>query len=79
MASASNLSILRPQARPEVVSLLEDALARAKAGQLQDVVLVASIVDSAGPAYFRVADFLDRWRILGALEYAKDSIHRADE
>lgn len=59
------------------VEILEIALDMAKKGQIRDVVLVASIKDGDGPGYYRAAEFQDRWRILGALEYAKDCIHQA--
>ncbi|MDG4650112.1 hypothetical protein P6F26_16815 [Roseibacterium sp. SDUM158017] len=70
------LKLVTDQPDEEIIDLLELALEMAKQGVIQDVVVVASIKDEDGPAFWRGGEFNDRWRILGALEYAKDMVHR---
>lgn len=58
------------------IAALSDALELAKKGELLDVVIVGALNDADGPGYYRNAAFQDRWRMLGALEYAKDGVNR---
>ena len=76
MASASNLTDItgRNTRKDAILERLADITRRAEAGEIQDIVIVASVKDDEGPGYMRASEFADRWRILGALEYAKDSV-----
>ncbi|MAM60859.1 hypothetical protein [Maritimibacter sp. UBA3975] len=60
----------------DTVDLIETVLAMAKRGELRDVVVVGAVNDEDGTGFYRAASFSDRWRILGALEYAKEGVHR---
>lgn len=76
----SNVTVLKREEDPFVVELLERWLARAKSGELRSVVLVGDVIDGDGPGYINAASFEDRWRMLGALEYAKFSMnHRSGD
>lgn len=56
-----------------LVEVVESLLADVKAGNVTDIVVVGNHV--ADGCFFRSSVFADRWRLLGALEYAKDGIH----
>lgn len=56
----------------EFLEAVEALVARARAGEIIEVVIVAN--DSAGQCYHRMSDFRDAWRLLGALEYAKTTV-----
>lgn len=73
----SALKIVTDEPDQDVIDVLEAALEMARAGNLVDVVVVGSVKDSDGIGYWRAAEYMDRWRILGALEYAKDGVHRS--
>lgn len=70
------LRIVEDTPDQDVIDALETALEMARAGQLVEVVIVGNVKDADGPGYWRSAAFDDRWRLLGALEYAKDAVHR---
>ncbi len=59
---------------PGLVQMIEEILADAKAGKIKDVVIVGDHVEDG--ELFRAAFFESRWRLLGALEYAKDAVQR---
>ena len=61
----------------ETVDILSECLEMAKRGEFLDVVVVGNVNDADGLGFYRAAKFEDRWRLLGALEYAKDGVHRA--
>jgi hypothetical protein len=56
---------------PEVVEYLESALARAKAGEVNAILLVAR--DPDGVTY-ATAGIDDRWTVLGWLQYASHKL-----
>lgn len=58
----------------ETVEILEDLLEKAKRGEIRDLVVVCSVSDEESNGYLRHSLFKDRWRLLGAIEYAKDSV-----
>lgn len=68
---------LPKQPDPEIVSLLEEYLDKAKKGEVFEIVIAASVNDEQGIAFTRSTVFEDRWRMLGALEYAKMAVHNA--
>lgn len=78
MASASNLVDItgRNTKKDAILEVLADITRRAEAGEIQDIVIVASVKDDEGPGCVRVSEFADRLRLLGALEYAKDSVFK---
>lgn len=61
----------------ETIDILSDCLEMAKRGEFMDVVVVGNVNDNDGLGFYRCAKFEDRWRLLGALEYAKDGVHRS--
>jgi hypothetical protein len=61
----------------ETVDILSECLEMAKRGEFCDVVVVGNVNDNDGPGFYRASKFEDRWRLLGALEYAKDGVNRA--
>lgn len=71
---ATQIKQIERRVDPEMVEMLENVLADVKAGRLTDVVIVGNHIADGG--FFRSAVFADRWRLLGALEYAKDGINR---
>lgn len=58
------------------VDALMELLEEAKAGNLQDFVCVGNLVDEGN--FIRSSVFQDRWRLLGAIEYAKSTVEKAD-
>lgn len=52
---------------------LRELADRFEAGEIQEMVCV--INDIEGNCFHSFCHFDDRWRILGALEYAKNSVH----
>ena len=58
----------------DIVDALEEILEWAKAGHVSDIAIVGHHAEDGD--FFRHAVYADRWRILGALEYAKDAVHR---
>ena len=58
----------------ETVEVLQDLLSKAKRGEIRDFVVVCSVNDEESNGYLRHALYKDRWRLLGALEYAKDAV-----
>jgi hypothetical protein len=60
------------KAEPAVVEILREALERAEAGEIAEVVVVANCPD-ANEFRYR-ASFDDRWRVLGALAWASRQV-----
>lgn len=54
---------------PETAEALRELADKVECGDIRDVVVVAN--DQGENSYWRVGCFADRWRLLGALEYAK--------
>lgn len=74
------MSVVRKLERQQVVSeeiltAIEEMIAEAREGTITSILVVAD----RGPEaeLERVTSFNDRIRLLGALEYMKDSIHRS--
>lgn len=62
----------------EIIDLLSEWLDMARRGEITDIVVVGAIkTPGHEPEYMRANNFTDRWRILGALEYAKASVENA--
>ena len=73
MAEVHQLS--RPQVIDEdVLREIEDRIAAARRGEIVDIMFACN--DAEGDCYWRMSDFANAWRALGALEYIKDSILR---
>lgn len=53
---------------------MEDIIAQAKRGEVVDIVVVCSGYFDGEPGFLRTTSFEDRWRLLGALEYAKQAV-----
>lgn len=60
----------------EYANYLRKLADRIENGEVYDCVVVFQ--DREGPGCERSSNFNDRWRLLGALEYAKDAVHQAD-
>lgn len=56
---------------------LRGLASRIDSGEVTDCVVVFN--DRENACYERYASFNDRWRILAAIEYAKDAVHRAGD
>ena len=54
---------------PEIAQALRELADKVECGDVRDVVVVAN--DQGENTFWRVGTFADRWRLLGALEYAK--------
>lgn len=75
--SNDKVTSLRPVAREPnqgAIEILEYALEMAREGKLQEMVIVANIVDDGH--FWRATDYADAWRILGALEMAKAFVNK---
>lgn len=64
------------QVNEDIVEVLEEMLKKAKAGEVVELVMCANLKDEHD-GYFRFCNMEDRWRMVGALEYMKQSIHNA--
>lgn len=63
-------------AAAEAADNLIDIAERVRRGELTDMVIVASSKKGGADGFFmRYSNFSDAWRLLGALEYAKQSVH----
>ena len=60
---------LKRNGDPETANALREMADRVESGDIRDVVVVCN--DAGENAFWRVGLFEDRWRLLGALEYAK--------
>ena len=58
----------------EIAQEVHDLADKLAAGDISEIVVVANI--RADGQFMRVAKFDDAWKALGALEYAKQSVHR---
>ena len=58
--------------RKETADILREYADAVERGAVTDFVLVGNDKESGG--YFQFASFNDRWRLLGAIEYAKGAI-----
>lgn len=58
----------------DMIDALEEILAWVRAGHVPDIVIVGNHAEDG--EFFRHSIYQDRWRLLGALEYAKDAVHR---
>lgn len=74
MSEITHLNVARGKTRQEVIEVLEAALRIARNEEVTEVVVVMEGKDRDGPAFFRNTDFDDGWRLMGALEYAKDAV-----
>ena len=59
--------------RIDNAKLLRDLADRVEAGDVVDFVVVGN--DREEKAFMASGSFDDRWRMLGALEYAKQTVH----
>ena len=59
--------------KPEVAEYLRELADMVDAGDVTDIVIVANNVSDN--CYMRYANFDDRWKMLGAIEYAKDGVN----
>lgn len=64
------------QCDKDMAEYLRELAERMDRGEIKDCVVVFN--DMENKAYERYAVFEDRWRLLGALEYAKDSVHKGE-
>lgn len=69
------ISLVKEEPDSRVIEILEELLEQARRGEINDLVVVASVKDADGPYFYSFSEFKDRWRILGALEYAKSGVN----
>ena len=69
-----NVVSIQKQPDDESIELLQEMIELAQRGELSDIVVVGCINDADGPGFIRSASFKDRWRLLGAIEYAKGAV-----
>lgn len=74
MSNIKELNTKRQVISEEFLQDLESIIARARAGELTDMVMVCAGKDDEGMMTLRATEFQDRWRLLGALEYAKAGV-----
>ena len=73
--SAKVHRLARPQViDDEILCSIEDMVAAARRGEVVDIAFVCN--DASGQAFYRMSQFQDAWRLIGALEYMKDSVLR---
>lgn len=70
------VSEIKREPNHDAIKILEELLALAQAGELTELAAAGNI--SSEGNFFRGAAFNDRWRMIGALEYAKSAIDRSD-
>lgn len=75
----SNVAVLKREPDTEIVEMLERWLDMAKIGELVSVSIVGEIVNDDGPGYINAASFDERWKLLGALDYAKFYVNYRNE
>lgn len=56
----------------EILEGIERVVQKAREGRVTEIVFVAHDVDSGH--FERIAGFMDGWRLLGALEYARATV-----
>jgi hypothetical protein len=71
----ARITKLNRQVDQTLIEMLEGVLEDARAGNITDLVIVGN--DIASGNFYRAAKFADRWRLLGAIEYAKDGINKS--
>lgn len=62
---------------PDTAAALREIADKVESGDIRDVVVVAD--DQGDKVFWRVGTFDDRWRLLGALEYAKGKLIEAND
>lgn len=75
---ADKFLTLAPKVRltDEASNYLRELADRVDAGEISDLVVVTH--NGVDMRLERYGDFTDRWRMLGALEYAKDCVNNAE-
>ncbi len=63
---------LKRKPDPDMVIMVEELLAEVKSGDVTELVIVGT--NAADGSNFFSATFQDRWRLLGAIEYAKKAV-----
>lgn len=69
-----SVAAFKREENTEAIAALEEILAEAKSGNLQDFVIVGNLANDGH--FIRASVFEDGWRLLGALEYAKQTVDR---
>lgn len=77
IAPVTNISDAKAEKRKKDADALRDYADRVERGDVGDFAFVCDDVANRCMASF--INFSDRWRVLGALEYAKAGVHRAGE
>lgn len=73
MSTVITLTDHRAAWHAESAAYLRDLADRVEAGEVPEIVVVYS--DRVENGFASWGDFEDRWRLLGALEYAKAGVH----
>lgn len=69
------VTALKRPGDPELASRLRELADKVESGDVREVAVVAD--DQGERVFWGMANFDDRWRLLGALEYAKSKVHEA--
>lgn len=69
----ASISDAKIEKRREDAANIRDWADKVESGEISEFVFVAN--DKADGCFMSHGSFDDRWRILGALEYAKNSVH----
>ncbi len=75
MAEIVGLKRKTPESMSGAAEYLRELADRCEAGSVTELVVVSNNMDDDGAAFEKYGAWEDRWRILGALEYAKASVH----
>jgi len=70
-----NVQAFKRPGDPELAERLRELAEKVESGDVRDIVIVAD--DQGERVFWGMANFDDRWRLLGAIEYAKSKVFEA--
>jgi hypothetical protein len=73
MLTIAKISDAQREKREEDARRLREIADRVEIGEISEFVIVANDRDEG--SFMGVGSFDDRWRLLGAIEYAKHTVH----
>ena len=68
----TNLTSISHKPSPEIIEMLEHMLERAKRGEISNIVMAYELPAEGAYGYRSYVE--DRWRALGAIEYARAGV-----
>lgn len=72
--SEGPLQLVVPKGNPGFAKTLREYADQIESGEIVNCIVVCEHAN--GGVMERAGDWNDRWRLLGALEYAKDAVHK---